>query len=241
MGNYSTKQPLRVYNCQRSKNKDDIFHDFDVDDRIDFIKCVDFTTELGEVCDTNYSISACMHTLLDYENTPMNDLDLEESGSILDAIEKINEHDGNYQVIATRIVKDLNQIKQCLLQGCPIIMGIEVYDMKFYNCTLPDDTNEYLGNHCIILCGFISYENDGLFIFRNSWGSDWGKDGYGYISYKYVLDRKLSFDLFTIKTMEIKNQSENFRNLRIKNDYLKSQQPLALRRPKTILQHLFTF
>lgn len=44
--------------------------------------------------------------------------------------------------------------------------------------------------HAVVLVGYISPTKkieDAIFIFRNSWGNDWGKDGYGFIRYPYML------------------------------------------------------
>ena len=42
--------------------------------------------------------------------------------------------------------------------------------------------------HAIVLVGFD--ESKEQFIFRNSWGKEWGDEGYGYIPYSYIQNRK---------------------------------------------------
>lgn len=39
------------------------------------------------------------------------------------------------------------------------------------------------GGHAIVVCG---YRADGRFIIRNSWGKDWGDQGYAYVSTEYI-------------------------------------------------------
>lgn len=41
-----------------------------------------------------------------------------------------------------------------------------------------------VGNHQILLVGY--NRPAGYFIFKNSWGTDWGHSGYGHVSYDYV-------------------------------------------------------
>src|SRR5438874_2362585 len=40
------------------------------------------------------------------------------------------------------------------------------------------------------------------FVFRNSWGKSWGKGGYAFMPYAYLLDSNLSDDFWTIRSIE---------------------------------------
>jgi C1A family cysteine protease len=103
------------------------------------------------------------------------------------------------------IDQELINIKNCLFQGYPILLGIELYKSSEYNENLkngvipiPDtDNEEYLGGHCVLLVG---YDDDNkLFCFLNSWGCNVGDNGYFYISYEYLLSNKLASDFWTIQ------------------------------------------
>jgi len=73
-----------------------------------------------------------------------------------------------------------------LLKNGPVSVVIDAYNTNFYNykngyynesCSEP--------NHAVILVGFgyDAEKNVKYWIIRNSWGSDWGMNGYGYVKY----------------------------------------------------------
>jgi hypothetical protein len=51
---------------------------------------------------------------------------------------------------------------------------------------LPDPGAVPLGGHAVALVGYRSVGVATEFIVRNSWGQDWGDDGYGYLPAEYV-------------------------------------------------------
>jgi C1A family cysteine protease len=104
----------------------------------------------------------------------------------------------------TRVIFDLNQMKQCLIDGFPFIFGILLYT-SFDNIgsdglvPVPNKNESLLGGHCMTCVGY----DDGLqrFIVRNSWGTNWGDKGYCYIPYSYMSDSNNTFDLWTIRNI----------------------------------------
>lgn len=106
-----------------------------------------------------------------------------------------------------RVNQDLQQLKQCLIEGYPIIFGIEVYKsfespdtMKTGVVSMPIPKEKHMGGHCIILCS-INMDKK-MFGFRNSWGPTFGENGYGYLPFDYVLDPKLASDFWTIRSVQ---------------------------------------
>ncbi|HFS67110.1 MAG TPA: hypothetical protein ENK67_02755 [Flavobacteriia bacterium] len=85
-------------------------------------------------------------------------------------------------------------LKTLLLENTPIILGIKV-DAKFKSAT-PKNNNgififnhkESLGNikHCMLIVGY----DDALNAFKvvNSWGTEWGNEGYAYVHYNFFLN-----------------------------------------------------
>lgn len=106
----------------------------------------------------------------------------------------------NYQ----KVNQTERQLKLALKNGFPIVFGIMVFSsMQTKECAItgivpmPRETDTELGGHAIALVGY--NDDKKQFIFRNSWGTNWGDVGYGYISYDYVLDKNLASDFWIIK------------------------------------------
>lgn len=116
----------------------------------------------------------------------------------------VDEALGNRVIQFSRVNQNLTQMKACLAAGFPFVFGFIVYD-SFMNAMggkipMPNPSQEQIqGGHALLVVGY----DDGAqaFIFRNSWGSDWGKKGYGTIPYNYLLDSQLSSDFWTLQTV----------------------------------------
>lgn len=100
---------------------------------------------------------------------------------------------------------DIMQIKQYLFATHrPVLIGVQVYDSFESNFTtetgfipIPDTTKEaLLGGHAILVVGFD--DNIQSFIIMNSWGKDWGDNGFGYLPYDFVT-LKFAFDFWVIE------------------------------------------
>jgi len=61
---------------------------------------------------------------------------------------------------------------------------------------MPGIFDKAIGGHAVLLVGF--KDSTKKFIVRNSWGPDWGDNGYFTLPYKYVIDPKLACDFWTI-------------------------------------------
>jgi len=77
----------------------------------------------------------------------------------------------------------IDDMKQCLNQfGCFSITFM-IYDgwIEPDSNHVVHTTGNALGGHNVTCCGYNN--NTKLLKFKNSWGTSWGKEGYGYISY----------------------------------------------------------
>ena len=102
-----------------------------------------------------------------------------------------------------KVQQDEIHIKSVLNMGFPIVFGISVYESfetedvsKTGVVPLPENNERMLGGHAIVLVGYDDEKR--LFIFRNSWGEDWGDKGYGYLPFEYVCDKDLASDFWVV-------------------------------------------
>jgi C1A family cysteine protease len=56
-----------------------------------------------------------------------------------------------------------------------------------------------LGGHAVLLVGYDKTRQ--VYIARNSWGSGWGDKGYFYMPFSVIQNQNLSFDFWTIKSV----------------------------------------
>ncbi len=107
----------------------------------------------------------------------------------------------------------LDRIKLFVAAGFPPMFGFPVYTCRRQALTtglipfpVPGDKVE--GGHAVVVAGYDdnlkiknaapgATETTGALLFKNSWGSGWGAQGYGWLPYEYVL-RKLTADWWSI-------------------------------------------
>jgi len=104
---------------------------------------------------------------------------------------------------------ELDAWKACLAEGYPIIFGISLYKSfdshrKKGLVPLPSE-NEVSraehGGHAMLCVGYS--DKDKVFIVRNSWGTEWGDNGYCYIPYDYLMNPSLNdADSWIIKQLD---------------------------------------
>jgi C1A family cysteine protease len=110
----------------------------------------------------------------------------------------------------------LNRIKTYLAAGHPAMFGFTVYSSieqasDSGQIPFPSPRDRIEGGHAIMAVGyddrmtiknrFGGDETTGVLLIRNSWGKDWGEDGYGWLPYEYVL-RGLAEDFWSVLKKE---------------------------------------
>jgi len=101
-----------------------------------------------------------------------------------------------------RIDHDVTQMKGCLAGGYPFVFGVTVYENFPMQTTtgaipMPGNNSGIDGGHAMLAVGYDDTRS--VFLVRNSWGTGWGRKGYGTIPYEYLMNPNLSDDFWTIK------------------------------------------
>ncbi|MCO4292762.1 C1 family peptidase [Solitalea sp. MAHUQ-68] len=86
---------------------------------------------------------------------------------------------------------DLNAIRQNLAQGAPVVIGMmvggsfmqEMMGQKVWHPTNSDYSMRGFGGHAMCIVGYDDYLEGGAFQIMNSWGPEWGENGFGWVRY----------------------------------------------------------
>jgi C1A family cysteine protease len=110
-------------------------------------------------------------------------------------------------VTYSKIVQTIDCMKQCLSDGYPFVFGFTVYS-NFQTkeveqtgiMSMPTDKDTIMGGHAVMAVGY--NENKKCFVVRNSWGKEWGEDGYFYMPYKFIVNNDYCSDFWVIEKVK---------------------------------------
>jgi C1A family cysteine protease len=100
-------------------------------------------------------------------------------------------------------IADLAGIKQSLAAGFPVVFGFEVYaQFESDQCAadgivkLPSPNEQSIGGHAVLAVGYDDVRK--ALLVRNSWGAEWGMQGYFWLPYGYI-NNGLADDFWSIR------------------------------------------
>lgn len=99
--------------------------------------------------------------------------------------------------------RTLDIVKAYLAAGFPCVFGFPVSRalVQQAEIPLPNIYDVIHGGQSVIAVGFDDHRKfrsyRGALLIRNSWGKDWGEDGYGWLPYAYVRE-ELAADFWTV-------------------------------------------
>jgi len=124
------------------------------------------------------------------------------------------------------VTQDLSAIKTALTKYGPLPTAFMVYaDFKHYKSGVYSHVSgKKLGGHAVLIVGY--NDDDKYFIVKNSWGDDWGENGFFRIAYSEMTNES-NFGMSTIAYQAA--ESQNYYSHFVKNDMskpAKDMQPL---------------
>jgi C1A family cysteine protease len=100
-----------------------------------------------------------------------------------------------------------DRVKQLLVSGYPSMFGFTVYNFgnEQGEFEFPDDQASALGGHAVLAVGYDDGRrigaSKGALKIRNSWGTTWGDQGYGWLPYDYI-EAELAMDFWSLSKKE---------------------------------------
>ena len=116
---------------------------------------------------------------------------------------KLDRAIGYHRILGVQSVR-VNAMRATLADGDPVVFGFTVYDgfestavAANGKLNMPGTQEKTCGGHAVTAVGYDDAER--RFIVRNSWGEDWGDNGYFTMPYDYVANPMLSADFWTVR------------------------------------------
>lgn len=105
-----------------------------------------------------------------------------------------------------RVQQSLAQMRGCLAQGFPFVLGFTVYTSMWDAggnpvtvLPMPSGGDSVAGGHAVLVVGYDDAKQQ--FIIRNSWGPGVQDHGHFYMPYAYATDPHLAQDFWTVRGM----------------------------------------
>lgn len=143
-------------------------------------------SDLLSVCKALQKAGTCKEVFYPFENYKIGSLNFPENYSG-------TKNPYFYRVLNYARVATVPEMKQAIVMNKPVIFAVNVaqsiYDTKEYVKLPYGQGNMIIGFHAMVIVGHDDnkvYDGQkGHFLIKNSWGTDWGMDGYAWFPYSY--------------------------------------------------------
>lgn len=116
----------------------------------------------------------------------------------------------NFQALEyARVTQSQGQFQGTLVSGYPIVFGCTLYESFTSGQTIstgvvrmPRVGEQIIGGHCMVIVGYKLINGALYFIVQNSWGTDVGDEGFFYIPAQYLLDPRITQDIWVLSKLE---------------------------------------
>jgi C1A family cysteine protease len=112
-----------------------------------------------------------------------------------------------HQITSYFRITTLLQMKTCLADGFPFVFGFNVYESFESDAVattgimpMPKENEELLGGHAVCAVGYDDKKK--AILVRNSWGTEWGMNGYFTMPYEFISNKTECADFWTIRRGE---------------------------------------
>lgn len=107
-------------------------------------------------------------------------------------------------------VRTVDDARRCLaLLQAPVVIAVACFKQWFKAVDgvieMPSPLDIEVGNHTIVLAGYDDQKE--RFIIRNSWGIEWGDQGYGYLPYEYI--RRYTLEAWAVTGIDDKSETNH--------------------------------
>ena len=108
-----------------------------------------------------------------------------------------------HKTVSYQRINTFAQMKACLQEGHPFVFGFAVYE-SFWDANdsgvvpMPNfETEDVIGGHAVLAVGFDNATKRVLCM--NSWGKNWGDNGFFTLPYDYISNKNLADDFWVIR------------------------------------------
>lgn len=110
----------------------------------------------------------------------------------------------NKAILYSAVAPTIQDIQTVLADGYPVVFGFTVYESfesadiaKSGIMPMPKRSERVVGGHAVVAVGY--YESPQQLLVRNSWGAEWGMNGYFLMPFGYL---HLASDFWVVKSVE---------------------------------------